>query len=207
MNKIPSVILLFSVYSFISLANCEDNNLWDLGLTIKNSKDISNDSVIVINKTELSISNKQIKPKLNKNDYNSSLILQENQTPALSYKELETEAIQALYRGQYKISLHYFKSIDLGLLSVKRKNNILFWIANSYFKLNENSKALEFLDLIVEPTMLSDDILLLKGMIYVAQNEHNKAIDCYQSLITTHPESEFCNSVKFELKRLSKKSK
>ncbi|MBC8214007.1 MAG: tetratricopeptide repeat protein [Candidatus Marinimicrobia bacterium] len=205
MNKPTTSMLNILLFMFISLSFCEDNHLWDLGLTIKKPNEIQGDSLVIIKKTELSLSGNHRKSRIytkTKNDFNIQKDKDINQNSC----DIETIAIQSMHNREYNKSLKLFLKIDLENLPEQRKNNIYYWISNIYYKLGNSHQALLSLDKISKASPLLDATLLLKGMIYSSQNENTKAIDCYKSILKNYPKSEFCSSAKFELRRLTKRN-
>ena len=175
------IVKLFLIVSFVF---SKDQNLWDLGVKIKkNDKEKLQESVVIKEKkdNDLYFEIKGLSNKLNISksivDKESNLINQKletnDKTPTLIFNQTDNKENQAKiglnsYQvGKYKDAIKYLNTINKSDINKINKDKIDYLKANAYFNLGEYEKSEQILSsiLINKANSLSDDALLLKGMI------------------------------------------
>lgn len=196
--------------------------LWDLGVKIKiedktavtntekgkNNLDNKLFNEITGLSNKLNISQKII-------DQESKLISQKiDKKQSLIFDNLEqkerknsigSKGANAYQVGRYKDALKYLDKINNSNIAKVEKNKIYYLKANAYFNLGEHEKAEEYLSKLIseKPNNLSDDALLLKGIILKEQGKKKAALSIFTQIITDHPNSEFYESAQIQKRILS----
>ncbi len=122
-----------------------------------------------------------------------------------SKSKISNNNIQAIYSKGYRLFLeeNYPKAIQsLKKIVVKYQDNrivdnSLFWMAESYFKLNKFKQALNYYKLIYRHLPFSEkaDYALFKiGYIYFKQKNYSKSDIAFLRILKEYPDSEFRKS-------------
>ncbi len=219
-KKIVKVILIVSfVYS-------NDQNLWDLGVKIrKNEKEKLQETVEIKEKkdNDLYLEIKGLSNKLNISKgvvrEESNLIKQklttEDKAPTLVFNKTENKknqtkvGLNSYQSGKYKDAIKYLNTINNSEINKIEKDKIDYLKANAYFNLGEYEKSEKILSSILlnESNSLSDDALLLKGMILKQQGKRQEALSVFTELATDYPNSEFYESAQIQKRILTNHEK
>ena len=213
------------LFLIVSLVFSNDQNLWDLGVKIKkNDKKKLKESVELKEKkdNDLYIEIKGLSNKLNISksviDKESDLINQKleinDETPTLIFNQTENKANQAkeglnsYQLGKYKDAIKYLNTINNSEINKIDKDKIDYLKANAYFNLGEYKKSEQILSSILlnERNSLSDDALLLKGMILKQLGKKQEALNVFIELASDYPNSEFYESAQIQKRILSNKN-
>jgi len=219
-KKIVKVILIVSfVYS-------NDQNLWDLGVKIrKNEKEKLQETVEIKEKkdNDLYLEIKGLSNKLNISKgvvrEESNLIKQKlttvDKAPTLVFNKTENKknqtkvGLNSYQSGKYKDAIKYLNTIKNSEINKIEKDKIDYLKANAYFNLGEYEKSEKILSSILlnESNSLSDDALLLKGMILKQQGKRQEALSVFTELATDYPNSEFYESAQIQKRILTNHEK
>ena len=219
-KKIVKVILIVSfVYS-------NDQNLWDLGVKIrKNEKEKLQETVEIKEKkdNDLYLEIKGLSNKLNISKgvvrEESNLIKQKlttvDKAPTLVFNKTENKknqtkvGLNSYQSGKYKDAIKYLNTINNSEINKIEKDKIDYLKANAYFNLGEYEKSEKILSSILlnESNSLSDDALLLKGMILKQQGKRQEALSVFTELATDYPNSEFYESAQIQKRILTNHEK
>ncbi len=219
-KKIVKVILIVSfVYS-------NDQNFWDLGVKIrKNEKEKLQETVEIKEKkdNDLYLEIKGLSNKLNISKgvvrEESNLIKQklttEDKAPTLVFNKTENKknqtkvGLNSYQSGKYKDAIKYLNTINNSEINKIEKDKIDYLKANAYFNLGEYEKSEKILSSILlnESNSLSDDALLLKGMILKQQGKRQEALSVFTELATDYPNSEFYESAQIQKRILTNHEK
>jgi tetratricopeptide (TPR) repeat protein len=213
------IVKLFLIVSFVF---SKDQNLWDLGVKIKkNDKEKLQESVEIKEKkdNDLYFEIKGLSNKLNISksivDKESNLINQKldtnDKTPTLIFNQTDNKENQAKiglnsYQiGKYKDAIKYLNTINKSDINKINKDKIDYLKANAYFNLGEYEKSEQILSsiLINKTNSLSDDALLLKGMILKQLGKKREALRVFTELASDYPNSEFYESAQIQKRILS----
>lgn len=213
------------LFLIVSLVFSNDQNLWDLGVKIKkNDKQKLKESVELKEKKDkdLYIEIKGLSNKLNISksviDKESDLINQKleinDETPTLIFNQTENKANQtkvglnSYQLGKYKDAIKYLNTINNSEINKIDKDKIDYLKANAYFNLGEYKKSEKILSSILsnERNSLSDDALLLKGMILKQLGKKQEALNVFIELASDYPNSEYYESAQIQKRILSNKN-
>tara|TARA_S200000501_G_C20792188_1_gene730041 strand:- start:464 stop:1150 length:687 start_codon:yes stop_codon:yes gene_type:complete len=213
------------LFLIVSLVFSNDQNLWDLGVKIKkNDKQKLKESVELKEKkdNDLYIEIKGLSNKLNISksviDKESDLINQKleinDETPTLIFNQTENKANQtkvglnSYQLGKYKDAIKYLNTINNSEINKIDKDKIDYLKANAYFNLGEYKKSEKILSSILsnERNSLSDDALLLKGMILKQLGKKQEALNVFIELASDYPNSEYYESAQIQKRILSNKN-
>ena len=213
------------LFLIVSLVFSNDQNLWDLGVKIKkNDKQKLKESVELKEKKDkdLYIEIKGLSNKLNISksviDKESDLINQKleinDETPTLIFNQTENKAnqtkvgINSYQLGKYKDAIKYLNTINNSEINKIDKDKIDYLKANAYFNLGEYKKSEKILSSILsnERNSLSDDALLLKGMILKQLGKKQEALNVFIELASDYPNSEYYESAQIQKRILSNKN-
>jgi len=196
-----------------------------LGVKIKkNDKQKLKESVELKEKKDkdLYIEIKGLSNKLNISksviDKESDLINQKleinDETPTLIFNQTENKANQtklglnSYQLGKYKDAIKYLNTINNSEINKIDKDKIDYLKANAYFNLGEYKKSEKILSSILsnERNSLSDDALLLKGMILKQLGKKQEALNVFIELASDYPNSEYYESAQIQKRILSNKN-
>ena len=132
-------------------------------------------------------------------------------TPTLIFNRTDNKKNQAKvglnsYQvGKYKDAIKYLNKIDESEINKINKDKIDYLKANAYFNLGEYEKSEQILSsiLINKTNSLSDDALLLKGMILKQLGKKQEALSIFTELASDYPNSEFYESAQIQKRILS----
>ena len=186
------IVKLFLIVSFVF---SKDQNLWDLGVKIKkNDKETLQESVVIKEKkdNDLYFEIKGLSNKLNISksivDKESNLINQKletnDKTPTLIFNQTDNKenqpkiGLNSYQVGKYKDAIKYLNTINKSDINKINKDKIDYLKANAYYNLGEYEKSEQILSsiLINKANSLSDDALLLKGMILKQLGKKKEAL-------------------------------
>ncbi len=210
----------------VSFVYSNDQNLWDLGVKIrKNEKEKLQETVEIKEKkdNDLYLEIKGLSNKLNISKgvvrEESNLIKQklttEDKAPTLVFNKTENKknqtkvGLNSYQSGKYKDAIKYLNTINNSEINKIEKDKIDYLKANAYFNLGEYEKSEKILSSILlnESNSLSDDALLLKGMILKQQGKRQEALSVFTELATDYPNSEFYESAQIQKRILTNHEK
>ena len=151
-------------------------------------------------------------------DKESDLINQKleinDETPTLIFNQTENKANQtkvglnSYQLGKYKDAIKYLNTINNSEIKKIDKDKIDYLKANAYFNLGEYKKSEKILSSILsnERNSLSDDALLLKGMILKQLGKKQEALNVFIELASDYPNSEYYESAQIQKRILSNKN-
>ena len=210
----------------VSFVYSNDQNLWDLGVKIrKNEKEKLQETVEIKEKkdNDLYLEIKGLSNKLNISKgvvrEESNLIKQKlttvDKAPTLVFNKTENKknqtkvGLNSYQSGKYKDAIKYLNTINNSEINKIEKDKIDYLKANAYFNLGEYEKSEKILSSILlnESNSLSDDALLLKGMILKQQGKRQEALSVFTELATDYPNSEFYESAQIQKRILTNHEK
>ena len=111
-------------------------------------------------------------------------------------------------RDRYKDAIKYLNTINNSEINKIDKDKIDYLKANAYFNLGEYKKSEKILSSILlnERNSLSDDALLLKGMILKQLGKKQEALNVFIELASDYPNSEYYESAQIQKRILSNKN-
>jgi len=138
-----------------------------------------------------------------KQEHNSKKF--ENVKVPIFNKAVYMTAIFAYQREDYKDALGYFSRLNTSLASNEDKENIFYWMADSYQRLGQYDDALSLLERIMEfGDLRIDDALIKKGLLHRKLGDENLALAAFNDVVSEHPNSEYLRLAQMELKKIDK---
>ena len=120
-------------------------------------------------------------------------------------KAVYMTAIFAYQREDYEDALGYFSRLNTSLASNEDKENIFYWMADSYQRLGQYDDALNLLERIMEfGDLRIDDALIKKGLLHRKLGDENLALAAFNDVVSEHPNSEYLRLAQMELKKIDK---
>ena len=120
-------------------------------------------------------------------------------------KAVYMTAIFAYQREDYKDALGYFSRLNTSLASNEDRENIFYWMADSYQRLGQYNDALNLLERIMEfGDLRIDDALIKKGLLHRKLGDENLALAAFNDVVSEHPNSEYLRLAQMELKKIDK---
>ena len=111
--------------------------------------------------------------------------------------------VLAYQRQDYNVAIGHFTKLGLSDLDDITAGNILYWLAESYFRQNSYGDALRHLarvDVLFESDK-RDDAMALTGMVYRAMGNDVQAQQAFAEIIDIFPDSEYLRLAQMELKK------
>lgn len=106
--------------------------------------------------------------------------------PRKNYKK----ALQLYYIKQYKESLRLLKSLDNRRTPLDLRDNVIFWMGQCYFKLEDFQKAVEKFDTVIDDYKGGNkvtDAMYRIGLSYDFLGEKSKALDYLEQALNRGP--------------------
>ena len=129
----------------------------------------------------------------------------ENAKVPIFNKAVYMTAIFAYQREDYEDALGYFSRLNTSLASNEDKENIFYWMADSYQRLGQYDDALSLLERIMEfGDLRIDDALIKKGLLHRKLGDENLALAAFNDVVSEHPNSEYLRLAQMELKKIDK---
>ena len=116
---------------------------------------------------------------------------------------LYMKAVFAYQRNDFNTALEQFDYLEPQVTDPITAGNILYWMADCHYRLEEFDSALEKLQAI-RTNLLSDkidDSVVLEGLIYRSMGYEEKAIASFSQIVENYPESEYFQLAELELKK------
>ncbi len=111
--------------------------------------------------------------------------------------------VLAYQRKDFSIAIEHFTKLGLSDLDDVTAGNILYWLAESYFRQNSFKVALRHLekvDILFESDK-RDDAMALSGMVYRAMGDNIQAQQAFAEIIDSFPDSEYLRLAQMELRK------
>ncbi len=123
--------------------------------------------------------------------------------PKVFDRFLYMKAVFAYQRNDFNTALEQFDSLEPQAADPITAGNILYWMADCYYRLEEFDSALQKLQAI-RTNLLSDkidDSVVLEGLIYRSMGNEEKAIASFSQIVEKYPGSEYFQLAELELKK------
>ena len=111
--------------------------------------------------------------------------------------------VLAYQRGDYGAAVGHFEKLSLAELDDITAGNILYWLAECYFRLDnfrEALRLLQWIDVLFESDK-RDDAMALTGMVYREMGEYNQSKQAFAEIIDFFPDSEYLRLAQMELRK------
>ena len=112
--------------------------------------------------------------------------------------------VLAYQRGDYGAAVGHFEKLSLAELDDITAGNILYWLAECYFRLDnfrEALRLLQWVDVLFESDK-RDDAMALTGMVYREMGEYNQSQQAFAEIIDFFPDSEYLRLAQMELRKV-----
>lgn len=108
----------------------------------------------------------------------------------------------AYQREDYKTAIKKFSDLEINNAPEKTAENILYWMADSYQRDNQFTKALDLLSQITSKGKLRiDDALIQKGLLHRKMGNEEEALLAFTNIVSNHPKSEYTRLAQLEIKK------
>ena len=135
---------------------------------------------------------------------NTNKIVEKVKMPIFN-KAVFMTGIFAYQREDYEDALEYFSRLNTSIASNKDKENIFYWMADSYQRLGQYDDALKLLEKIMEfGDLRIDDALIKKGLLHRKLGDEDLALAAFNDVVIGHPNSEYLRLAQMELKKIDK---
>ena len=119
-------------------------------------------------------------------------------------ESIYNDGIIAFNNENYNLCIKYFESMPLSDVDIRRANNVLLSLSESYENINRYKKALNSLDKVsdLNSTKYIDLVLIKKGIIYKKVGLPKEAKKLFTILLEKYPKSQYFSLAKEELKTI-----
>ena len=119
-------------------------------------------------------------------------------------ESIYNDGIIAFNNENYNLCIKYFESMPLSDVDIRRANNVLLCLSESYENINRYKKALNSLDKVsdLNSTKYIDLVLIKKGIIYKKVGLPKEAKKLFTRLLEKYPKSQYFSLAKEELKNI-----
>ena len=118
-------------------------------------------------------------------------------------KMVYMNGVLAYQRGDYGAAVGHFEKLALMELDDITAGNIIYWLAECHFRLNNYREALSLLDRVdvLFESDKRDDAMALTGMVYREIGENDRAQQAFAEIVDFFPESEYLRLAQMELRK------
>ena len=119
-------------------------------------------------------------------------------------ESIYNDGIIAFNNENYNLCIKYFESMPLSDVDIRRANNVLLCLSESYENINRYKKALNSLDKVsdLNSSKYIDLVLIKKGIIYKKVGLPKEAKKLFTRLLEKYPKSQYFSLAKEELKNI-----
>ena len=119
-------------------------------------------------------------------------------------ESIYNDGIIAFNNENYNLCIKYFESMPLSDVDIRRANNVLLCLSESYENINRYKKALNSLDKVndLNSNKYIDLVLIKKGIIYKKVGLPKEAKKLFTRLLEKYPKSQYFSLAKEELKNI-----
>ena len=119
-------------------------------------------------------------------------------------ESIYNDGIIAFNNENYNLCIKYFESMPLSDVDIRRANNVLLSLSESYENINRYKKALNSLDKVsdLNSSKYIDLVLIKKGIIYKKVGLPKEAKKLFTILLEKYPKSQYFSLAKEELKTI-----
>ena len=119
-------------------------------------------------------------------------------------ESIYNDGIIAFNNENYNLCIKYFESMTLSDVDIRRANNVLLCLSESYENINRYKKALNSLDKVndLNSNKYIDLVLIKKGIIYKKVGLPKEAKKLFTRLLEKYPKSQYFSLAKEELKNI-----
>ena len=116
---------------------------------------------------------------------------------------LYMNAVFAYQREDYQTAIRQFSELTLEDTDDITAGNVLYWMADCYFQLDQPSKVLAVLTQLnmFKKSDKLDDSLILQGLAFRQLGEMKKAVAAFSGVVELYPESEYYRLAQMEFNR------
>ncbi len=126
-------------------------------------------------------------------------------TPRGGVKRDYDKALRLFNIKQYKESLRLFKSLDNRRTQTNLRDNVVFWIGQCYFMMEDYEKAIEEFNVVVDEygngNKVPDSIYTI-GLAYDVLGEKSKALDYMEQALNSGPSADLQRKIKSKIREI-----
>ena len=156
----------------------------DLAVVIEESDEVKNSPVEKVGNEELAI-------------------IAKHENPPVFNRMLYMNAVFAYQREDYQTAIRQFSDLALDDIDDITAGNVLYWMADCYFQLDQPSNALSVLKQLgmYKESDKLDDSMILQGLAFRQLGEKDKAVAAFAGVVELYPESEYYRLAQMEFNR------
>ncbi len=130
-------------------------------------------------------------------------IIAKHENPPVFNRMLYMNAVFAYQREDYQTAIHQFSDLALDDIDDITAGNVLYWMADCYFQLDQPSNALSVLKQLgmYKESDKLDDSMILQGLAFRQLGEKDKAVAAFAGVVELYPESEYYRLAQMEFNR------
>ena len=130
-------------------------------------------------------------------------VIAKHENPPVFNRTLYMNAVFAYQREDYQTAIHQFSDLALDDIDDITAGNVLYWMADCYFQLDQPSNALSVLKQLgmYKESDKLDDSMILQGLAFRQLGEKDKAVAAFAGVVELYPESEYYRLAQMEFNR------
>ena len=130
-------------------------------------------------------------------------IIAKHENPPVFNRMLYMNAVFAYQREDYQTAIRQFSDLALDDIDDITAGNVLYWMADCYFQLDQPSNALSVLKQLgmYKESDKLDDSMILQGLAFRQLGEKDKAVAAFAGVVELYPESEYYRLAQMEFNR------
>lgn len=147
----------------------------------------------------------QLKDNIAKMEYDSKLSSKPGRKSKGAARKNYDKALQSYNIKQYKESLGRFENLDNERTPLSLRDNVIFWMGQSYFKLGEFKKAVEKFKTVINEHKGGNkvfDSMYMLGVSYNSLGEKSMALDYLEQALNDGPPSEIRTKIERKIKEI-----
>ena len=206
LNKIGLLLFVFCTFSIAD----DSIYLWDLGVKIDSRpKAVMNVKMTPenVDKKYAALTKRHVNPKIVNVELKRSVEGAKTQFPqqfsTLNYLEQYKLGNKFFTSGRYVEAIKLLEMVDFTLLSKKQKIRLMQLHADALFNLGQHNRVVHILTENKE-YHLNDELLFLLGMSSTKMGNIQTALHAFNEIIENHPDSEYQNISKLQVRVLKR---
>ncbi len=130
-------------------------------------------------------------------------VIAKHENPPVFNRTLYMNAVFAYQREDYQTAIRQFSDLALDDIDDITAGNVLYWMADCYFQLDQPSNALSVLKQLgmYKESDKLDDSMILQGLAFRQLGEKDKAVAAFAGVVELYPESEYYRLAQMEFNR------
>ncbi len=130
-------------------------------------------------------------------------VIAKHENPPVFNRTLYMNAVFAYQREDYQTAIRQFSDLALDDIDDITAGNVLYWMADCYFQLDQPSNALSVLKQLgmYKESDKLDDSMILQGLAFRQLGEKEKSVAAFAGVVELYPDSEYYRLAQMEFNR------